>query len=161
LFDISTIFASMKQAMQLSRLEHTVFYALDKAIKLYRQFAQRNIKKSHLDITIDQWLVLKTIKDNPELTQKEIAQKVFKDYASITRIIELLVKRKYLVRSFHNVDRRRYNLELTSSGKKMYEKLIPIVFSNRKIALEGLSEEEITILYRLLQKIMDNCKNHT
>ena len=147
----------MKEALQISPLEQTVFYALDKAIKSYRQFAQRNIKNNHLDITIDQWLVLKTIKDSPALTQKEIAVKVFKDYASITRIIELLVDRKFLTRSFHSDDRRRYKLELTSTGKKIHEKLVPVIYSNRKRALEGLADKEIELFQHLLEKVITNC----
>lgn len=147
----------MKPAIQLSKLEDTVFYALDKAIKSYRQFAQRNIKKNELDITIDQWLVLKTIKDDPDLTQKEIAEKVFKDFASITRIIELLVKRNYLTRSFHPADRRRYRLELTLLGNEIYEKLVPIVSYNRETALIGFSDNDVTTLYHLLSKITHNC----
>ncbi len=151
----------MNLTIELSKLERTVFYALDKAIKSYRQFAQRNIKKSGLDITIDQWLVLKTIRDHPDLIQKEISVKVFKDYASITRIIELLVKREFIIRSFHNVDRRRYNLKLTKSGEEVYEQLVPIVYSNRQTALKGFSEEEVTTLYQLLEKMTLNCvRNH-
>ncbi|MCB0707065.1 MAG: MarR family transcriptional regulator [Saprospiraceae bacterium] len=110
-----------------------------------------------MDITIDQWLVLKSIRDNPDLTQKEIAEKVFKDHASITRIIELLVKKEYLVRSFHGEDRRRFQLELTATGIKTYEKLVPIVSTNRARALQGLTEKEINSLFHLLQKIAANC----
>jgi MarR family transcriptional regulator for hemolysin len=148
----------MKEKMQLLELEHTAFYALDKAIKTYRQFAQRNIRESGLDITIDQWLVLKTIIDHPDLTQREIAAKVFKDHASITRMIELLVKRGYLKRSPNPTDRRQYKLELTSKGERVYEELVPIVAKNRETALEGFSEEEIELLKGLLQRMTGNCE---
>jgi DNA-binding MarR family transcriptional regulator len=148
----------MKEKMQLLELEHTVFYALDKAIKTYRQFAQRNIRESGLDITIDQWLVLKTITDHPDLTQREMAAKVFKDHASITRMIELLVRRGFLKRSPNPADRRQYILELTSEGKAVYEQLVPIVATNRETALEGFSEEEIELLKRLLQRMTENCQ---
>ena len=155
--DISTIFVSMKSTSQLIPLEQTVFYTLDKAIKTYRQFAQRNIKRNNLDITIDQWLILKTIYDNPELTQRDIATRVFKDYASITRIIEILVQRHYLERRFHNADRRRYHLTLTTAGKKIYKKLVTIVQENRSAALNDLDQREITLLNSVLNKIILNC----
>jgi MarR family transcriptional regulator for hemolysin len=147
----------MNQDTPLSDLRKTVFYALDKAIKSYRQFAQRNIRQSGLDITIDQWLVLKTILDHPDLTQKEIAAIVFKDYASITRIIDLLVKRGYLRRSPHPADKRQHQLDLTTLGKGVYSELVPIIASNRQTALEGISEEEVQVLQKLLQRITHNC----
>ncbi|MFT5169166.1 MAG: MarR family transcriptional regulator for hemolysin [Saprospiraceae bacterium] len=147
----------MNKEANINRLEHTLFYELEKAIKSYRQYAQRNIKTNQIDITIDQWLLLKAIKDNPELSQKEIAGLVFKDYASITRMIELMVQKKYLIRSFHEVDRRRFKIELTAKSEKLYGDLVPIILSNRGVALKGLSEKELSLLSGLLQRITNNC----
>ncbi len=148
----------MNNKLYIDRLEQTIFYELEKTIKSYRQFAQRNIKYINIDITIDQWLLLKTIKDNPELSQKKIAEIVFKDYASVTRMIELMVKKEYLIRSFHEDDRRRFKLKLTLKSEKIYNELVPIVLSNREIALSGLSEKDLSKLSELLQKISNNCK---
>ena len=147
----------MKQAYALSPLEQTVFYWMDKAIKTYRQFAHSNIRQNEIDITIDQWLVLKTVVDHPDMKQTEIASMVFKDHASVTRIIELLVKRGYLTRSFNNSDRRRFKLELTQSGKKTYDALVPIVAFNRSTALDGISPSDIEIFRKVLFQITNNC----
>lgn len=151
----------MKKEIQLTQIESTVFYAIEKAIKVYRQYAQKNIKKRGIDITIDQWLILKTIHDRPDLTQREMADLVFKDYASITRIVEILVRRSYLTRSFHHEDRRRFILELTEQGKKIHKKLIPVVAHNRKTALKGFNLDEIETLYQSLNKIINNCNSET
>ena len=142
-----------------SKLEDIIFYDIDKAIKSYRQFAQKNIKDSNINITIDQWLILKSIKDNLGLTQKKIAEMVFKDYASVTRIIETLVKRSYLKRSFHETDRRRYKLELTSKANKTLKKLLPIIHSNRSQGLEGVSLRALKQMQKTLKTIIDNCSN--
>ena len=147
----------MNDEKHFSGIEQTVFYALEKAIKTYRQFAQRNIRGSKLNITIDQWLVLRTIKDHPDLTQSQMAAIVFKDYASVTRIIELMVDKGYLMRSFHKTDRRRYQLKLTDEGMEIHDTLGPIVQYNRETALAGLRLEEISQLQLLLQKITANC----
>jgi len=147
----------MNELKTVSRLEDVLFYVIEKSIKSYRQFAQRNIKDVNKDITIDQWLILKTIQDNPDITQREIAEYVFKDDASITRMINLLVKKGFLKRSLYPEDRRRFGLELTSLGKFTKEDLMSVILQNREIALEGLSTEEITTLRNLLQKIIVNC----
>ncbi|MCW5517874.1 MarR family winged helix-turn-helix transcriptional regulator [Muriicola sp. Z0-33] len=147
----------MNETNTVSRLEHVLFYVVEKSIKSYRQFAQHNINKVNNNITIDQWLILKTIHDNPNITQREIAEYVFKDHASITRMINLLVKKGFLERSVHSQDRRRFGLELTPLGKKTKEELMPVIWQNREIALEGLSKEEISTLRKTLQKITKNC----
>jgi len=148
----------MNRPLHLNRLEQTIFYELEKAIKSYRQFAQRNIKALKIDITIDQWLLLKTIKDNPELSQKKISEILFKDDASITRMIELMVKKQYLIRSFYEKDRRRFKLKLTSKSESIYNELVPIILSNREKSLSGLSEKDLSKLSELLKKISNNCK---
>jgi DNA-binding MarR family transcriptional regulator len=147
----------MNNEIDTSRLDNIIFYDIEKAIKSYRQYAQKNIKASKINITIDQWLILKSIKDNPGLTQKEIAEMVFKDYASVTRIIEVLVKRSYLKRSFHKTDRRRYNLELTATAEKTLKKLLPIIHSNRTHALDGVSQQALKQMQKTLKKIIVNC----
>lgn len=147
----------MNEVNPVSRLEDVLFYVIEKAIKSYRQFAQRNIREVNKDITIDQWLILKTINDNPDITQREIAEYVFKDDASITRMIDLLVKKGFLERSLYPEDRRRSGLGLTPLGKMTKQDLMPIILNNRGIALEGLSEEEINTLRKVLQKITVNC----
>ncbi len=157
LCDISIIFVSMKSKQAVSRLEETIFYKMDKTMKSYRQFAQNNIKANAMDITIDQWLILKTIMDNPDMSQKEIAHQVFKDHASVTRMIELLVKRKYLERSFNDMDRRRYNLELTRDGIQICDSLLPVIYSNREQALRDISDTDIKTLWNIMDKITSNC----
>lgn len=140
----------------MKKINNTVFYTIEKTIKTYRQFAQKNFSRAGFSITIDQWLVLKTIQEDPSITQQQLAAKVFKDFASITRIIELLVKNGYLLRDFHQKDRRRFALTLSEEGKKIIQLLTPIVKSNRSKALKGISEPEIEQLQLILSRIDSN-----
>ena len=141
----------------MERLNQIFFYSLEKAIKSYRQFAQRTMMKQGFDLTIDQWLVLKNIIDNPEWTQNEVAEAAFKDFASVTRIIELLVKKEYLTREIHPRDRRRFRLEPTSKVFKILKDMEPITKSNREIALKDISREEAELVQQCLMKIIENC----
>ncbi len=142
----------------MEKLDQIVFYSLEKSIKSYRQLAQKNISKKGFDITIDQWLVLKTIENNAGMTQQQIAINVFKDYASITRIIEILVTKNFLERDSHSADRRRFDLSITKLGIETLKSLTPIIESNRKQALKGFALSEIKLLKNLLNKITKNCK---
>ena len=55
----------------------TIFYSLEKAIKTYRQMAQKNIKAINKEVTLDQLLMLITMKDNPDYNQKRDSQNHF------------------------------------------------------------------------------------
>lgn len=139
------------------KLNATFFYVLEKSIKSYRQMAQRTISDEFGSITVDQLLVLQTMKDQPELTQQQIAVAVFKDFASITRIIDLLVRKGFLKRSDHPTDRRRFELTLTADGEDLLEQVRPRILKNRRIALEGIEEQELAIARKVLARIVENC----
>lgn len=134
----------------------TVFYSIERAIKEYRKFSQRNLIKKEPEITVDQALILNLLHDQPDLSQKEIASLLFKDNAAMTRMIEGMVKKGMLDKSAHPEDKRRSSITLTVKGKQTLKNIIPVILSNRNTALEGISEEEIALLVRLLQKIIRN-----
>jgi DNA-binding MarR family transcriptional regulator len=144
--------------MSIKNPTGTVLYLVEQAIKEYRKVSQKNISKVVKDITVDQCLVLIILNKEPKISQNELAQLVFKDNASITRMIELMVKNDYLIRTIHQEDRRKFKLEISPKGKRTIEMIKPIIQINRKTALNGLSLEEINLLEKTLAKIITNCK---
>ena len=142
----------------MQKPDQTIFYTIEKAIKSYRQFAQKNIADKGFAITIDQGLILSLIQDNPGITQQQIAVQAFKDHASVTRIIENLVNRKLLTRDFHPGDRRRFSLSLTTLGSETLQQMKPVVTANRKKALKGISGEQMETLKNILDQITENCQ---
>ena len=143
----------------MEKLNSIIFYNIDKAIRAYRNYAQRQLKAHGFSITIDQWLIIKAILENPGITQNEIGDLVFKDNASVTRIIDLMVKSEYIIRHVHPDDRRKTNLEVTDSGKKVIREVQNIVDTNREAALKGVSKDELEMMYSALLKISENCLN--
>lgn len=143
--------------MEVINPKQTIFYTIERAIKTYRQFAQRSISGHGIDITVDQLLVLRAIQDYEGISQTQIAGMIFKDYASVTRIIDLLVKKLYLNRDYHENDRRRHRLTITTEGKKVINKLNPVVAGYRQRALENIQPEEIESIRTVLEKITSNC----
>lgn len=143
----------------MEKLNSIIFYNIDKAIRSYRNYAQRQLKAHGFTITIDQWLIIKAILENPGITQNEIGDLVFKDNASVTRIIDLMVKSEYITRHVHSDDRRKTNLEVTASGKEVIQKVQDLVEKNRKTALKGITKDELEVMYSALLKISENCLN--
>lgn len=142
----------------MEKPDQTIFYTIEKAIKSYRQFAQKNITDKGFVVTIDQGLILSLIQDHPGITQQQIAVQAFKDHASVTRIIENLVTRKLLTRDFHPDDRRRFSLSLTTPGSEILLQMKPVVTANRKKALKGISAEQMETLKTILDQLTENCQ---
>lgn len=140
-------------------LEQTIFYHIERTIKRYRQFAQARLNEAGFDITVDQWLVLNTILKHPEFSQADIAQRVFKDQASVARITELLVKKGYLSRSTSANDRRRNEVTVTAEGRALMESVMPTVRLYRQDALKDIQPDDIRHLQTTLDAIFDNCNS--
>jgi DNA-binding MarR family transcriptional regulator len=138
-------------------LSSIIFYSLDKAIRSYRRMAQTNIDQAGLHITIDQWLVLQVLLEHDDLTQNEIAERVFKDQASVARMLALLVKRELVSAVPLPHDGRRTKLRVTKQGKQLLNAIQPIILHNRAVALAGISEEEMTMMHKALEHIATNC----
>ncbi|MDF7811020.1 MarR family transcriptional regulator [Hymenobacter sp. YC55] len=138
-------------------LSNIIFYSLDKAIRQYRKMAQANIDRAGIAITIDQWLVLRVIQEHDDLTQTEIAERVFKDQASVARMISLLLKAGLLVAVPLPHDGRRSRLRVSEEGLRTLDAVQPVVLSNRGIALEGLTEEDLAVMRPMLERIYSNC----
>lgn len=141
----------------MDKLSNTIFFQLDRAIKSYRQYAQKRLNEKGHTITIDQWLVLKTITDHEDISQNEIAEFIFKDKASVTRIIDLLITKGYLKREPSPENRRRVKLTITKAGNNIIEQILPTIKSNRKNALLNCNEDELEHLNAVLKKIIKNC----
>lgn len=141
------------------KIENVIFYTIDKSIRSYRVFAQKRLREHGYSITIDQWLILKVLMENPGIMQQEVAELVFKDNASITRIIDLLVKSNYLKRTVNPKDKRKSNLKVTRAGEKTMMEVEKIVLENREIALKGISAEDMEVANRVLNQIIENSQS--
>ena len=139
------------------RLQDVLFYSLESAIKAYRRFAQTRLAAAGIDVTIDQWLVLKTIHESADVTLQQVGTAVFKDFASVTRIVQLLERKGLLRRTPHPSDGRRSELVLTSAGESVIRMVEPIVQANRRQALDGIDADEVARLRTVLKRITENC----
>lgn len=142
-------------------LNTVIFYVLDKTIKQYRQFAQSCIDQAGIDITVDQWLVLNVIQETPSLGQVDIGERVFKDQASVARIINLLVKKNLLQQTASQQDRRRIDRVITAQGQQLIEAVTPVVLQYRSTALRGVPESAIEQCRQTLELIFANCQSTT
>lgn len=137
------------------KLEDVLYYLIEKTNKVVRRYSQVRFAEAGIEITVDQWLVLKKIGDSERITQIELANAIFKDRASITRILDLLLAKK-LVRKEPGADKRSYQLTLTAEGKRFTDQALTIVKSVRKKGIETMSDREQEQLRSSLLKIINN-----
>lgn len=141
---------------QDEKLEDVLYYMIDKTNKLARKYSQDAFVKAGFDVTVDQWLVLKKIADTEQINQVELATSLYKDTASITRILQLLVKKKLIRKEYKESDRRNLLLSLTTKGEHFYKQLLPLVKEMRIQGVHDFNESERDQIKRLLTRMIKN-----
>lgn len=131
-------------------------FLLDRTARKVKQYAQHQFKTGEFDVTVDQWLVLKNLSENELLSQTELANLVFKDHPTLTRIIDLLCKKGYVERVPHPQDRRSFQLLLTASGVDKVSELRPKILEIREKAWENLTAKDFEEFKRILDTIYQN-----
>ncbi|PUZ30555.1 transcriptional regulator, MarR family [Chitinophaga costaii] len=132
------------------------FYKLDATLKKLRNHWQQAFDKQQKDITVDQWLVMENLYKHTRTTHKQLAHYTDKDITTISRILDLLVKKGLVMRQASSDDRRKVYLELTPAGVDKYTDVRPLVLELRRIGWHGLSEKDFEDLTRILDVIAHN-----
>lgn len=118
----------------------------------------RNNSKTTLDkigITHGDFIILMYISENEGETQANLAEISRKDRNVIGRHIDVLEKKEFIERRRGTFDRRSYHIFLTELGKKISMIHANLIESSEKEALKNISEEELTELHTLLNKIIN------
>lgn len=132
------------------------FFKLDATLKKLRNYWQKTFDDLKKDITVDQWLLLENIYKFKKITHNELAKEAAKDITTVSRIIELLVKKELVEREVSKDDRRKVFLTLTEEGVKKYKDVRPVVLEMRKVGWKDLSETDYKELTRILDAIYAN-----
>jgi DNA-binding MarR family transcriptional regulator len=112
-------------------------------------------QKSGVNITTEQWGVLKCLWQEEGISQSEIAEKVNKDKASITRILDIMQKNNLIDRCDAELDRRSYRILLTEEGKSLESKLWLAAQTANEQIFRNLNQGERQELRKLLLKMAD------
>ena len=142
----------------MKKIEDVILFQIDLTSKVSKQYSQREFNALGLGITVEQWVMLKIISETDAISQKELAQKSYRDTASITRTLDLLEKKGYTIREQIPNNRRAYNICLTKQGNKFIEKNMSLIKKHRQKSIENLTKDELKTLSEILSKIRENMK---
>lgn len=102
----------------------------------------------------EQWMVLgRLYRNSGEYNQKELAKELNKEQPSMTRIIDILAKKKYVTRERSNQDRREFIIHITGKGKDFYEETLPAAITAQKEIKAVISSKESDQIMKILKKM--------
>lgn len=137
-------------------INDNIYFQIELTARKIRQYGQNVLKSHGIDITIEQWLVLKIIHENESINQIDIGEKLVKDKPTISRMVHQLDNKGFIIKSISSIDSRRAELSISEKGLVTINELFPIIEKIRLAGLNELSNNEKIDIKDILQKILKN-----
>ncbi len=128
---------------------------IDRTYKVVRQDLINRFKNAGVDITPEQWVILAKLSEK-DMYQTELANMSFRDKPTVSRIVDLLVKKNLVQRIPDKDDGRKYHVSITANGQSIINKATPAVNESRELGWTNLTDEEYESLIETLDKVFTN-----
>lgn len=132
-------------------LEDSLGHKLITILEVMRKYTKEPLTK--LGITHGHFITLLYISENEGVTQAQLAEIHRKDRNIVSRNIDALEEKGFVIRKRGIVDRRSFSIHLTDLGHSVISTHKNLIKESEREALSNLSKDEISIFYSLLNKI--------
>jgi DNA-binding MarR family transcriptional regulator len=137
-----------------SQLESMIGYLLrcaeNVAASKYYEYAGEK------DVTHRQFAVLAMLERHGRLTQTELAQLIRIDRSTINEMMPRLEERGLVKRESSRVDKRAVDVELTPSGRRIFQDMLPAALASSEAVLAVLPAEYRVIFRHCLEMIVSS-----
>lgn len=121
----------------------------------FKQYLQSRLRESNIDLTFEMLQVLHSLWQKDGVNQQELADTTAKDKASMTYVIDNLVKRNLVYRQ-EGTDRRNKVIFLTPEGKAIKKQIQPWIRSLNSAVSYNVPVAQLEELVQAMQKIRKN-----
>jgi MarR family 2-MHQ and catechol resistance regulon transcriptional repressor len=122
---------------ELEREAEALHEALSSLVRLY-QFRDRD-QICCFDVSVPQCNALEAVVKDGPLTLGELAERLYVDKSTASRIVDALERKGYLGRAPHPMDARALSLSVTPAGTRLAKKVRAALIEDAKAVLAELS----------------------
>lgn len=113
------------------------------------------------DLTSPQWNALNQLQEHGSMTQRELAEKLEKEQATVARLIDRLVKRGLVQRTQHPQDRRANIVEITPKASALLVEVEPMAAASAARIASGISDDDLGVFLSVLDAVRQNALSTT
>ncbi|MBZ9687058.1 MarR family transcriptional regulator [Clostridium estertheticum] len=121
--------------------------------KMASMFNERLIP---LGVTRVQWIAMYYLLKHGDLSQKELGEKMDIKESTVARLLDRMEEEGLIIRTLAKEDRRVKYIKLTPSGRERMGELLPEGQKMSELFSRGITEDEIQVFKRVLEKFMEN-----
>lgn len=141
---------------QKSPFGMTVGVMMREVIRLLKKYTAEH---TEIKLTMEQLgLLLVIFSTEEEVIQQDLACSMGKNKSAILRTIDMLEAKELLKRVSDTTDRRKKYLMITKKGERVIEQYLEIELKLTNDLQKGLSEEDMTTFYKVVNLIKLNAQ---
>lgn len=141
-----------------SRFEDGLGYLVHHLLYAFRQGFVRESARLGFRVTPEEMAVLVLLGQEDGLKQTDLSEKLAKDKAAVTRILNKLDRAGLVRRHQDRQDRRVVRAHLTESGRLALQQLFPMLMDYLRHALRGISQQDFDTTCAVLRRLIANLK---
>ena len=121
-----------------------------------KQYLAAKLRKNDVPLTPEQFMLIDLLWTQGEMTQQQLADQLQKDKNSVTKLVDAIEKKGFVVRKQNPHDRRANTLVLTEKANELKPGAKQKGISILDQILEGISEDELRSFLSTLRKLNAN-----
>lgn len=121
-----------------------------------KQYIAAMLRIEGVPLTPEQFMLIDLLWNQGSMTQQELADQMQKDKNSVTKLVDAIEKKGFVIREQSLKDRRANTLVLTEKALKLKDSAKRKGISILDNVLEGISEEELRSFLSTLHKLNSN-----
>jgi len=118
-----------------------------------------NSNLEEFNLTTEQWLVLLKLSKQNKINQKLLAEISGKDQSTLTRILDILERKKFIEKHPSKEDRRSFVIHITDDGLSISKKVVPFLENLFNDLLKDIPYEKLKIYNEVLLQIDERINN--
>lgn len=123
----------------------------------FRAFSRAlEVRTAPHGVSSGQWRFLRVLWREDGLTQRELSRRVGMREPTTVIALKSLERSGFVTRQKSDEDRRKVHVFLTPQAKALHPVLMPAVAEVNKVALAGLSKDEVAVLRKALGQVGRN-----
>ncbi len=133
-----------------------VGYYLERTTRQVKLAFTQAFLAEEIDLTPEQWVILDHLMASNGLSQTDLAGRSYKNAPTVSRILDVLERKKFVERQRFDNDRRRYKIYLTDEGREIAKRALPIAEQLRTQGWNGLDDEDYERFIKIVETVFGN-----
>lgn len=119
----------------------------------YKSYLRRRLKEKDIDLSFETFQVLMILWDQDGVNQQVLADRLHKDKATLTYLLDSLTRKGFVKRKEDPRDRRNKLIFLTKKGIQIQDRVLPLMTNLLENASKDISADELDAALHLFNKV--------